>query len=42
MARWMVLVILGVSMLAASGCNTIEGFGKDVEAVGEALQDAAE
>ncbi len=27
--------------IAVSGCNTIEGLGKDVESGGEALQDAA-
>ncbi len=31
-----------VALFALSGCNTVEGAGKDVEAAGEAVQDAAD
>ena len=31
-----------LSSLALSACNTVAGFGKDVEKVGGALEDAAE
>ena len=31
-----------VSSLALSACNTIAGFGKDVETVGGALEEAAD
>ncbi len=37
--------ILAIAILAAvamSGCNTVEGAGKDVESAGEAIQDAAD
>ena len=37
---------LGVLLLAAAavmpGCNTVEGFGEDLEEAGQALQDAAD
>ncbi len=31
-----------IAAMAISGCNTVEGAGKDVESVGEAVQDAAD
>ena len=34
---WMLLVV----MLAVTGCNTLEGAGKDVERTGEKIEDAA-
>jgi entericidin B len=37
LAAWMLIGILG----AATGCNTIEGAGKDIERAGEATQDTA-
>lgn len=30
--------LIAVSMLALAGCNTVAGFGKDVEKVGEKTQ----
>lgn len=30
-----------LGLFALSGCNTIEGLGRDIEAGGEALEDAA-
>lgn len=34
------LMLLGM-LVAAAGCNTIEGMGKDIERGGEATQDTA-
>jgi predicted small secreted protein len=38
MTRWFVLV---TAVVAMAGCNTIAGFGKDVEAAGSAVEKAA-
>lgn len=35
-----ILVALGTLSLT-TGCNTTEGFGRDVESAGEGIQDAA-
>lgn len=44
--KWLQLVLLlsalGSSAIALTGCNTSEGFGEDVESVGEDIQDEAE
>lgn len=39
-----IISVLGILMLAIglSGCNTMKGFGKDVERGGEKVQGAAE
>ena len=43
MRRAVASVLLGlVSALVMSGCNTIEGFGKDVKKGGEVIEKAAE
>ena len=34
------LFILSVMSLLLTGCNTIQGIGKDVEKLGEKVQDA--
>jgi predicted small secreted protein len=35
--------LLALAMLvAATGCETVEGFGRDVEAAGEAITDEAQ
>ena len=34
-------VLIGLSFLGLSACNTVEGAGKDVEKGGEKVQDAA-
>jgi predicted small secreted protein len=40
--RWIALALVGVAVaMAAQGCNTIRGIGRDIEQGGEALQDAA-
>ena len=40
--RILYLMLLFLVALTAAGCNTTEGFGKDVEATGEAIEDTAE
>ena len=35
-------IVLLISMLAFSGCNTVKGAGKDVEKAGEGIQNSAE
>ena len=37
-----IAVFLTVGILALSGCNTMEGFGKDVKKVGSSIEKAAE
>lgn len=36
------LVGLGIAAAVLSGCNTVEGAGRDIERGGEKLQDAAD
>lgn len=36
------LMLLMLVALAAAGCNTTKGFGQDVEATGEAIEETAE
>lgn len=42
MRRTMIVLSLLLAPLAAAACNTVEGFGKDMSQVGEAIEDAAE
>lgn len=35
-------VLLAITGVSLTGCNTTEGVGKDVEAAGEGIQDAAD
>lgn len=39
-ARWMLAALLAA--FALSGCNTVQGFGKDVSKAGDELEEAAE
>jgi len=39
--RTAVIVLLGLFAISLSGCNTVEGAGKDVKATGAAVEDAA-
>ncbi len=34
--------LIGVSSVVLTACNTTEGLGKDIEAAGEGIQDAAD
>lgn len=38
--RWMLAAMLAA--FALSGCNTVQGFGKDVSKAGDELEEAAE
>lgn len=38
-AAMMMLALFSVAVL--SGCNTVKGFGKDVQKVGEKVEDAS-
>jgi|31_taG_2_1085359.scaffolds.fasta_scaffold00585_7 predicted small secreted protein len=40
--RKIITLALIASALAVSACNTISGFGRDVEAVGDAVTNSAE
>ena len=40
--RKVILLALVAASLAAAGCNTVSGAGKDVESAGEAVSDTAE
>lgn len=40
LSMWGVLVL--ALMLAATGCNTLEGAGKDIQSAGEEIEDAAD
>jgi predicted small secreted protein len=40
--RFGLLLVLLLGSFAMTGCNTVEGAGKDIEAAGEEVQDAAD
>ena len=42
MRKFLMSLGLGVALLAMTGCNTVSGLGKDIEAVGDAISDAAD
>jgi entericidin A len=43
MKRYLALLLLALfSATLLSGCNTIEGAGKDIEEAGEEIEDAAD
>ena len=35
------ITLMSVALLAVTGCNTIEGVGRDVSSAGKAVSDAA-
>ena len=39
--RFIALIVLSWAALALSGCNTIEGAGKDIKAAGGAIEKSA-
>lgn len=41
MAKFLLLSTL-LSLVALSGCNTMEGMGEDIETAGEEIEEAAE
>ncbi len=38
----LIVILAGLTLVVLSACNTVEGAGKDVEAAGNAVQDAAD
>lgn len=42
MKKLMMLLLLGMFAVTLTACNTVEGVGEDIEAGGEAIQDAAD
>ena len=40
--RLLIVLVLMTVSLSVAGCHTVEGVGKDIQSLGEALQDAAE
>ncbi len=39
--RWKLAGLTLLAALAVTGCNTIAGLGRDVESVGDTVEDAA-
>lgn len=39
--RAIVMTLISMGLLAVTGCNTIEGVGRDVSSAGKAVSDAA-
>lgn len=37
-----ILALAAAACLSLTGCNTVEGAGKDIEKAGEGIQDAAD
>lgn len=42
MFRKSLLVVMAISVLALSACNTVRGVGEDIESAGDAVSDTAE
>ncbi len=42
LTTWLVPSLLLASLLTLSACNTVSGFGRDVESAGDTLSDTAE
>jgi predicted small secreted protein len=42
MFRKPLLVVMAISVLALSACNTVRGVGEDIESAGDAVSDTAE
>ena len=40
MKRTIIAALLGLAAVAVYGCNTAQGFGKDVERTGDKIEDA--
>jgi predicted small secreted protein len=41
MLKRLTVLMLALTMIALSACNTVQGVGKDVQKAGEKLEDAA-
>ena len=42
MNRWLAVFALMMGLLNFSGCNTVEGFGKDVGKLGDKIEKSAD
>jgi len=42
MVRKLIAILALTGSIALAACNTVEGAGRDVESVGETVQDAAD
>ena len=42
MKNFALLLLMGLLSFSLAGCNTTEGIGRDVESVGEGIQDAVD
>ena len=40
--KYLVLLAAAAGLLVLSGCNTMEGFGKDLQKVGNEIEEAAD
>lgn len=40
-AKILMAMIIGLFALAVSGCNTVEGIGKDIQKGGEVIEESA-
>jgi len=40
--KTLMLALTAAFLVALTGCNTVEGVGEDIEAVGESIQDTAD
>jgi predicted small secreted protein len=41
MKKLFILIALGASFLVLTGCNTVQGMGKDISKAGDAIEGAA-
>ena len=39
---WLLCLVLGIATLGLNSCRTAQGFGQDVEHVGDKIEDAAD
>ncbi|MEX0731800.1 MAG: entericidin A/B family lipoprotein [Aquisalimonadaceae bacterium] len=42
LAKFLLSAIIGMAVVAAVGCNTMEGAGEDMQDTGEAVEDQAD
>ena len=42
MSRWLAVFVLILGVLGFAGCNTVEGFGKDLGKLGDKIETSAD
>jgi entericidin A len=42
MNKWLTILVLTLGALGLAGCNTMEGFGKDLSKVGDKIEKSAD